>query len=110
MSSADPTDATRGSTYPIASDLSEPGHRLPLVTVPTVTGSVTMTVPPGSDSGSKLRLRGKGMPATGTLPAGDAYATLRIVLGPADPGLAAFLRDRADKPDWNPRAGLEAAT
>ena len=80
------------------------------VTVPTVTGSVTMTIPPGSDSGSKLRLRGKGMPATGTLPAGDAYATLRIVLGPADPGLAAFLRDRADKPDWNPRAGLEAAT
>ena len=80
------------------------------VTVPTVTGSVSMTIPPGSDSGTKLRLRGKGMPATATLPAGDGYATLRIVLGPADPGLAAFLRDRTDKPDWNPRAGLEADT
>ena len=79
------------------------------ITVPTITGQVTMTIPPGSDTGSKLRLRGKGVPASGDQPAGDAYATLRIVLGPADPGLVEFLRSRTDAPTWNPRASLEGA-
>src|ERR1700739_2031501 len=31
------------------------------VTVPTVTGPVTMTIPKGSDTGARLRLRGKGI-------------------------------------------------
>src|SRR5437016_2863858 len=31
------------------------------VSVPTVTGPVTMTIPKGSDSGTQLRLRGKGI-------------------------------------------------
>jgi len=79
------------------------------VTVPTVSGPVTMTIPRGSDTGTKLRLRGRGVPASGGQPAGDAYATLRVVLGPPDEGLAAFLRDRGDAPAWNPRAGLEDA-
>ncbi len=79
------------------------------VTVPTITGPVTMTVPAGSDTGARLRLRGKGVPASGGQPAGDAYATLRIVLGPPDEGLAAYLRDRQDAPAFDPRAGLEDA-
>ena len=77
------------------------------VTVPTVSGPVSMSVPPGSGTGARLRLRGRGVPAAGDAPAGDAYATLRIMLAPSDPGLAAFLRDRTDAPDWDPRAGLE---
>ena len=32
------------------------------VDVPTMDGPVTMTIPPGTSSGSKLRLKGKGMP------------------------------------------------
>ncbi len=79
------------------------------VTVPTITGPVTMTVPAGSDTGARLRLRGKGVPAAGGQPAGDAYATLRIVLGPPDEGLATYLRDRKDAPAFDPRAGLEDA-
>ena len=79
------------------------------VTVPTVDGPVTMTIPPGSDTGTRLRLRGKGVPKSGTKPAGDAYATLRVMLGPADAGLASFLRDRKDAPAWDPRAGLEGS-
>ena len=79
------------------------------VTVPTITGPVAMTVPAGSDTGTRLRLRGKGVPASGGQPAGDAYATLRIVLGPPDEGLAAYLRDRKDAPAFDPRAGLEDA-
>lgn len=77
------------------------------VTVPTVTGPVTMTLPPGSDSKTKLRLRGKGVPASGSHAAGDVFPTLRIVLGPPDEALAAFLRDRTDTANWDPRAALE---
>src|SRR3546814_16315297 len=33
------------------------------VTVPTVHGSVSMKIPPGSNSGTTLRLKGKGIPA-----------------------------------------------
>ncbi len=77
------------------------------VQVPTVDGPVSMAVPAGSEAGTRLRLRGRGVPATVGQPAGDGYATLRIVLGPPDPALAGFLRDRTDAPAWNPRAGLE---
>ena len=76
------------------------------VQVPTVEGPVSMAVPAGSETGTRLRLRGRGVPASGRQPAGDGYATLRIVLGPPDPALADFLRDRTDAPAWDPRAGL----
>jgi DnaJ-class molecular chaperone len=48
------------------------------VEVPTLDGRVTLTIPPGSDSGRKLRLRGKGIPDPGGGPAGDLYAVLQI--------------------------------
>jgi DnaJ-class molecular chaperone len=61
------------------------------VTVPTVDGSVTMTVPRGASSGRMLRLRGKGVPrADGTR--GDQLVTLRVVLPETpDPDLEAFV-------------------
>jgi len=78
------------------------------VQVPTVAGAVTMAVPPGSDSGTKLRLRGKGIPGHGAQPAGDAYATLRVVVGPADDALREFLRDWAPGQAFDPRNGLSS--
>ncbi len=78
------------------------------VNVPTVSGPVTMTLPPGSDSRTRLRLKGKGVPASGSQVAGDAFPHLRIVMGPPDEALAIFLRDRTDAADWDPRSGLEA--
>jgi curved DNA-binding protein len=45
--------------------------------VPTLDGSVMLTVPPGSRSGRKLRLRGRGL-ASRRGPGGDLYATVRI--------------------------------
>jgi DnaJ-class molecular chaperone len=61
------------------------------VTVPTVDGSVAMTVPRGASSGRMLRLRGKGVPrADGTR--GDQLVTLRVVLPETpDPDLEAFV-------------------
>jgi len=35
-------------------------------------------VPPGTDSGARLRMRGKGIPGVGSLPAGDLYAVIQI--------------------------------
>lgn len=79
------------------------------VMVSTVSGPVAMTLPPGSDSGTKLRLKGKGVPASGSQTAGDAFPHLRIVVGPPDEALATFLRARTDgAPGWDPRAAQEA--
>ena len=50
------------------------------VPVPTVDGNVTMTIPAGSQSGQRLRLRGKGLPKPGGRAAGDLYAVLKIVV------------------------------
>lgn len=78
------------------------------VTVPTASGPVTMTLPPGSDSRTRLRLRGKGVPASGSQTAGDAFPHLRIAVGPPDEALATFLRERTDAVGWDPRSALEA--
>ncbi len=50
------------------------------ITVPTIDGPVTVTVPPGSSSGVKLRLKGKGVPAPGTSERGDQYAVLHVAV------------------------------
>lgn len=51
------------------------------VDVPTLGGTVQLRVPPGSQSGRKLRLKGRGMP--GKHP-GDHLVTLEIHTPPAD--------------------------
>ncbi|WP_420549364.1 DnaJ C-terminal domain-containing protein [Curvivirga sp.] len=49
------------------------------VTVPTITGSVSVNVPAGSNTGATLRLRGKGItPKSGN--AGDQYVKLKVML------------------------------
>jgi DnaJ-class molecular chaperone len=54
------------------------------VPVPTLTGTVELTVPPNSNSGATLRLKGKGIPGRGTSgggePAGDLYVKLVVTL------------------------------
>lgn len=47
------------------------------VEVPTLVRQVTLKIPPGSQSGRKLRLRGKGFPNSKGAP-GDFYAVLQI--------------------------------
>ena len=62
---------------------------------PTLTGTVELTIPPNSSSGKVMRLRGKGLPAAGSKPAGDLFLTVRVVLPePADPELEALMRKR----------------
>ena len=60
------------------------------VTIPTLRGSAAVKVPRGSNSGSILRLKGRGIIAGGKT--GDQYVKLRVVLpDPPDPELSAFL-------------------
>lgn len=47
--------------------------------VSTLEGEVTVRIPPGSSSGRKIRLRGKGLPA-GNGARGDLFAEIRIVV------------------------------
>src|SRR6201998_3312935 len=78
------------------------GARVP---VPTITGPVTMTIPKGSDTGSQLRLRRKGVQPPGKL--GDQYVTLKVVVGQAsDPELAEFVEKWAPRHPFNPREGM----
>ena len=75
------------------------------VAVPTVTGPVTMTIPKGSDAGTQLRLRGKGIQREKN--PGDQYVTLKVVIGPSgDPELAEFLEKWAPQHPFDPRQGL----
>ncbi|MEM9108953.1 MAG: DnaJ C-terminal domain-containing protein [Planctomycetota bacterium] len=46
--------------------------------VPTMEGVVTMTIPPGTSSGAKLRLKGKGMPKRGSAEHADLLARVMI--------------------------------
>jgi DnaJ-class molecular chaperone len=77
------------------------------VEVPTVSGPVTLTIPKRSNTGSTLRLRGKGIPAHGGAPAGDQYVRLEVVLpkGP-EPALEAFLESWTPERAESPRAEL----
>lgn len=72
------------------------------VNVPTPTGAVTMTVPKGANTGTTMRLRGKGAPKVGG-GHGDEFVKLKVVLpkGP-DPALEAFVSEW-DRKGFNPR-------
>ena len=49
------------------------------VEIPTLDARVKLKVPPGTSSHKRLRVRGHGVPPSGTKPAGDLYARVRIV-------------------------------
>lgn len=77
------------------------------IRVPTLSGLVEVKVPKGSNTGTVLRLKGKGVPLS---PPGDQYVRLKIVLpDQPDEGLMSFLKDWAAASGFNPRkkAGLE---
>ena len=77
------------------------------VSVPTAGGSVTMTIPPGSNTGDTLRLKGKGVPTLGRHAVGDQLVTLHVVLPKkADAKLKAFLEDWAKDQSYDPRQGM----
>ncbi len=74
------------------------------VKVPTPAGMLDLTIPAGSGSGKKMRLKGKGIP--GKKP-GDFYVQLKIVLPPSDSEKARALYEKMKQElPFNPRAAL----
>ncbi|MBX3484028.1 MAG: J domain-containing protein [Phenylobacterium sp.] len=73
------------------------------VRAPTPTGEVNMVVPKGSNTGTTLRLKGKGAPRRGG-GHGDEFVMLKVVLPtPPDPELEAFVAGWTKGKDHNPR-------
>ncbi len=73
------------------------------VQVPTLSGTVQMTVPPNSNTGSVLRLKGKGIVSGAT--AGDFYVKLVVTLpDKPDPELRKFAEGWPA--DYDPRTKL----
>ncbi|MBI3706903.1 MAG: DnaJ domain-containing protein [Proteobacteria bacterium] len=71
------------------------------VQVPTIKGPVSLTIPPNSNTGTKLRLKGRGIAG------GDQFVELKIVLPPeTEPELAAFLKTWSPRRKFDPRAGI----
>ena len=73
------------------------------VPAPTIDGGVTITIPPGTSSGKRLRLRGKGAqrPDGGR---GDQYLTVRIVVPEDVDGRAAeLIREFAKRAPVRPK-------
>jgi curved DNA-binding protein len=71
------------------------------VEVPTLGGEVELKIPAGSDSGKRMRLRGRGMP--GRSP-GDQIITLEVHAPKANNAEQKKLYEEMSKTfDWNPR-------
>lgn len=71
------------------------------VTVPTLSGKVALGIPPGSNSGTKLRLKGKGVKN------GDLFVTLQVKLPEApDDELKGFLEGWRQRHGYDPRSEI----
>ncbi len=72
------------------------------IEVPTIDGRVALKLPKGANTGTKLRLKGKGLQGRSG-ERGDQYVTLKVMLpDPPDEALAKFVegwsKGRSDKP------------
>jgi curved DNA-binding protein len=72
------------------------------IEVPTPGGRISLSIPPGSQAGGRLRLKGRGLPGKS---AGDLYVVLKIVNPPVDdPTAKALFQRMADELSFDPRA------
>ncbi len=73
------------------------------VAVPTLGGTVELTVPAGAQSGQKLRLRGRGFPGS---PSGDQIVSIKLVTPAAQSAQARHAYERMKSEfNFDPRAG-----
>ncbi len=74
------------------------------VKVPTPGGVLDLKIPAGSNTGRKMRLKGKGIPAREP---GDFYVELKVMTPPAEnDAQKALYRQMAEQFHYNPRSAL----
>jgi len=72
------------------------------VTVPTLSGKINLTIAPNSQSGQRLRIKGKGLPTKAG--SGDLFALLKVVMpSKSDDEVNALWQSLADKAGFDPR-------
>ena len=75
------------------------------VTVPTLAGKISLTIPNNAKTGQKMRLKGRGLPGK---QAGDQIVVLQIMTPPADtPEAKQLYQQMAEELNFNPREALE---
>ena len=77
------------------------------VDVPTLSeGLVTLKIPAGSSSGTRLRMKGKGIVNPKTKVFGDQYVVVKIISPPVQGRVKELLEQLAEETPQNPRATL----
>ena len=77
------------------------------VTIPTVDGPTRLTIPPGTQGGQKLRLKGKGAPHLKGGGRGDMFAVVKIAVPKNIPEDGKkLLKEFGKQSAYDPRAGL----
>ena len=76
------------------------------VTLPTFEGAVRLRIPTGAQSGTRLRLRGKGLPDLRGGPRGDLYAVVQLVLPKGSEALGKAVESLEALYEEDPRAGI----
>jgi curved DNA-binding protein len=73
------------------------------ISVPTLDGSINLTISPNSQAGKKLRIKGKGL--RGKADVGDLYAVLKIVIPPtADEQTSQLWHKLSTTTNFDPRS------
>ncbi len=73
------------------------------IAVPTLGGTVELTIPAGAQTGQKLRLRGRGLPG---VPSGDQLVSIKLVTPAAETTQAREAYERLRRElKFDPRAG-----
>jgi DnaJ-class molecular chaperone len=67
----------------------------------------SLTIPAGSSSGQRLRIKGQGIPAAGEKPQGDLFVVLKIVV-PKSPDATSrrLIEEFSERNAQDPRARL----
>jgi len=79
------------------------------IEVPTLYGKTKIKIPPGTRSGQKFRIRGKGVPLTGRPVKGDQFVEVTIVPPPfEDERIRELMRELDKVSPQNPRKNLDA--